>query len=84
MNSKIGTLTWFEILICHRGKMSVIMHRFDNANLPVIDKFDVVSCCASKKYYHLIKMIEKHPKRSSVPYQNYTPSMVFFGGSTGQ
>ena len=26
-------------------------------------------------------MIEKQPKRSSVPNQNYTPPMPFFGGS---
>ena len=81
MHSKIGTLTSFEILICHRGKMSIMVYRFDNGSFPPIDQFNAVSYCVSKKYYHLIRMIEKQPKRSSVPNQNYTPPMPFFGGS---
>ena len=68
MHSKIGTLTSFEILICHRGKMSIMVYRFDNGSFPLIDQFNAISYCVSKKYYHLIRMIEKQSK-SSVPYQ---------------
>ena len=69
MHSKIGTLTSLEILICHRGKMSIMVYRFDNGSFPLIDQFNAISYCVSKKYYHLIRMIEKQSKRSSVPYQ---------------